>query len=237
MKNKKYYDKILRYAKKLKSINYKGGKCKICGEENISMLVFHHINTTEKEFSYSSMKDRRWSILKNEIDKCDLLCQNCHRELHYNLSGNDGKIRIDKKIYLEYGGSECERCGYNKCPASLTFHHTDPDKKEFWIGGLSERINSISDLDNTIKNEIDKCDILCANCHSEEHFDRKFFNENIEIIKEKSISYKEIRHRIDRNLIYELYFEKGLRQIDIIKKLNIPKGTLSGIIKELRNND
>lgn len=46
--NKVERSKILRYAKKLKSINYLGGKCKKCGESNISKLTFHHINTYEK---------------------------------------------------------------------------------------------------------------------------------------------------------------------------------------------
>jgi hypothetical protein len=89
--------------------------------------------------------------------------------LHFN-EGKKEDRRVDKLIYLEYGGCKCIKCGYNKCPASLSFHHKNPTEKDFWIGKLSERIKTIADLDEGIKKEIDKCDILCANCHVMEQF-------------------------------------------------------------------
>lgn len=73
------------------------------------------------------------------------------------------------------------------------------------IGNLSERMTSIEDLKNKIKEELDKCDILCSNCHSEEHFDRDFFNNNIEKIFDKVKAYKEINFIIF--VIMKDYFE------------------------------
>lgn len=68
---------------KLKAVNYLGGKCAICGYDNcIEALEFHHINPEEKEFAISGKFNISWEKLKHELDKCQLLCANCHRELH-----------------------------------------------------------------------------------------------------------------------------------------------------------
>jgi hypothetical protein len=235
MKNKMISQKILTYAKKIKSIKYKGGCCKICKETNIFKLTFHHIDISEKEFEYSDYKNYRWSILKNELDKCDLLCQNCHRELHYNFDSLD-KRRNDKLIYLEYSGASCVKCGYNKCPSSLTFHHRDPKEKDFWIGGLSERINSIYELSERVKNELDKCDLLCANCHVIEHVDIEFYNKNIDLIINKSKSIKEIQSKINREEVYKM-LDSGMKQKDIAKYFNASNGTISDIKKGRKNGD
>ena len=56
-------------------------------------------------------------------------------------------------------------CGYNKCVASLDFHHEDPTKKEY---GISSNGSTISW--EKLKIELDKCILLCANCHRELHY-------------------------------------------------------------------
>ncbi len=55
-------------------------------------------------------------------------------------------------------------CGYNKCLSALEFHHIDPLKKDFNISQF--RTTSFE----SIKKELDKCDLLCANCHREIHY-------------------------------------------------------------------
>lgn len=79
----KYYVDRRRKAIKLKAITYKGSKCSKCGYDKcIWALEFHHRNPDEKEFSISySGHSRSWERVKNEIDKCDLVCANCHREI------------------------------------------------------------------------------------------------------------------------------------------------------------
>ena len=66
------------------AIEYKGGKCIACGyNAYIEALEFHHINSNGKDFSISSKGyARSWERVKKEIDKCVLLCANCHREMH-----------------------------------------------------------------------------------------------------------------------------------------------------------
>lgn len=68
---------------KSKAIEYKGGKCEQCGyDKNKDVLEFHHKNPQEKEFSISAKFNRSWESIKEELDKCVMLCANCHREIH-----------------------------------------------------------------------------------------------------------------------------------------------------------
>lgn len=221
--------KIRKYAKKLKCINYLGGCCKICNESNLFKLTFHHKDPNEKEFSFSDRINSRWSTLKIELDKCDLLCANCHRELHYELSVIKNKDRrVNKLIYLEHSGSKCCKCGYNKCPSSLTFHHRDKDSKIFSIGNLGKKLNTIDDLDKFIISEIDKCDLLCANCHVIEHIDIDLYNKNIDLIIKKSENIKEIQIKINREEVYKM-LDSGMKQKDIAKYFKASNGTISDI--------
>lgn len=94
-------------------------------------------------------------------------CFNCRPEGLSDTEGLRSKKRALKHRLIEYKGSKCKKCGYNKCEGALQFHHVDPSKKDFTIAqvNLSTTI-SIQD----IFNELDKCDLLCANCHAEIHF-------------------------------------------------------------------
>lgn len=61
-----------------------------------------------------------------------------------------------------YKGGKCQRCGYNKSVAAFDFHHRDPSKKDFSLGQVMRRWE-------TVRREIRKCDLLCSNCHREHH--------------------------------------------------------------------
>lgn len=69
-----------------------------------------------------------------------------------------------KQELITYKGGCCQICGYNKCESALEFHHINPEIKEFGIGenGLTRSISKN-------KNEVDKCILVCANCHREIH--------------------------------------------------------------------
>jgi len=76
-------------ACKAKAIAYKGGCCEICSYSKYQgSLDFHHRNPEEKDFSISSLKLKKLDgIVKKELDKCMLLCSNCHREEHARMAG------------------------------------------------------------------------------------------------------------------------------------------------------
>jgi len=70
------------------AVKYKGGKCQLCGYKKcLQALEFHHINETGKDFGISDKGyTRSWERVKREIDKCILICANCHRELHVGIT-------------------------------------------------------------------------------------------------------------------------------------------------------
>lgn len=67
-------------------VNYKGGKCEICGYNRcLAALEFHHNNPDAKDFSISRARHLKLSDkIKKELDKCRCVCANCHREIHWN---------------------------------------------------------------------------------------------------------------------------------------------------------
>ena len=97
------------------------------------------------------------------------ICQNCY---------NQYKSIKNKEKYIEYKGGCCQKCGYNKSNSALVFHHLNPEKKEFGIA------SSKKSSWNKTKKELDKCLLLCQNCHMEEHeqsfLDREKFIQKFE---------------------------------------------------------
>lgn len=69
---------------KQRCIDYKGGCCQECGyKKSKRALCFHHLDSSEKELEINaSMAARSWLVLQAELDKCVLLCSNCHMEAH-----------------------------------------------------------------------------------------------------------------------------------------------------------
>lgn len=89
---KSSYEAQLRrgLARKHRLIELHGGKCLICGyRKNTAALVFHHSDASNKAFNLDLRKlsNTNWRSLLEESKKCQLLCANCHAEVHYpNMS-------------------------------------------------------------------------------------------------------------------------------------------------------
>lgn len=78
------YQKQRWINRKIKAVEYKGGCCQACGYSKcLGALEFHHRDKDTKEFSWIKLRLRNWESVLLELDKCDLLCANCHRETHY----------------------------------------------------------------------------------------------------------------------------------------------------------
>ena len=79
------------YRNKWKALQSKGGKCIQCGESHPAKLCFHHREPSKKELELGSrtFANRKWETIKEEVDKCDLLCHNCHQMLHYGGSWDE----------------------------------------------------------------------------------------------------------------------------------------------------
>lgn len=82
-----YTYQIERWIRRKKeAITYKGGCCAHCGyDKHYGALEFHHQNPSEKDVNWNKLRLRSWGKITNELDKCVLLCSNCHREEHHRL--------------------------------------------------------------------------------------------------------------------------------------------------------
>lgn len=59
--------------------------CLVCGERHACCLDSHHLNPNEKEFGIASSYTLSWERLMTEIDKCVVLCKNCHAKVHAGI--------------------------------------------------------------------------------------------------------------------------------------------------------
>lgn len=97
-------------------------------------------------------------------------CTQCQRI--YNKKGKICYVCLNKnrreanmsRIYNLLGGAKCWICGYSRSKAALDFHHIDGQTKSM---GLSTREMQLSW--QTVWTEVQKCCLLCSNCHREHH--------------------------------------------------------------------
>lgn len=80
--NKRNYAKNIEIYKEYKQTL----KCNRCPEDHIAVLDFHHTDPKDKDYQVSAMLGTwKWASVLKEIEKCEVLCSNCHRKLHYEL--------------------------------------------------------------------------------------------------------------------------------------------------------
>jgi len=96
--------------------------------------------------------------------------QNREKLLKNQAEKNKRFAEKRRKWLVEYKKNlECVRCGESH-PATLTFHHKDTSDKSFEIGNALRLGVSLKRLSK----EIEKCEVICANCHAKEHLSYLF---------------------------------------------------------------
>ena len=211
----------LCWAKKIKAINLLGGKCRECGCKDIFVLGFHHPDNN-KEHQISQIKTLRWSILERELEKCELLCSNCHYEKHFI----NGRVTHYKKTILDslMIDTKCSLCGYRgKNLRSLSFHHCDKNKKTMHLSWAFARKYPGCSLQDII-DEIKKCSIICMNCHSSINIDKNKFNRMSSLIYSKVKNYKE-QNKMDENKVAKMK-QEGMGISKIASILGVNKSTI-----------
>ena len=118
-------ESVLKHQKTTKErmIWVMGERCQLCGYDKcIKALELHHVNPKEKEYSISgNLLNNSWEKLSKELEKCILLCANCHREIHdnienYNLTSSFNFERGNQIKQLIYDLTHhkfyfCKECG------------------------------------------------------------------------------------------------------------------------------
>ncbi len=136
--------------------------CKHCGERDLVVLDFHHRDKSTKEFDVGNKRSASWETIQSEIDKCDVLCANCHAIEEYRLRGEVRGGRHTKLLHGIKESSGCTECGL-KTLACLHFHHNDPDDK------LYDVMRMVNGPLASVLVEVNKCQVLCVNCHRRHH--------------------------------------------------------------------
>lgn len=85
-----------RYYKKKEYINSQKEQCAKCGETRQYVLDYHHRDPSKKDFTICKYRKGSIELLQQEIDKCVVLCSNCHREFHF-LEAQDG-LTLDEYL-------------------------------------------------------------------------------------------------------------------------------------------
>lgn len=84
-------EKIRRMIRKIKE----NSSCYLCGEAHVSCLEFHHIGDKELEISKMLSKYTEEEILE-EIKKCEIVCCNCHRKIHWQEKKDERRFNIKR---------------------------------------------------------------------------------------------------------------------------------------------
>jgi transposase-like protein len=160
---------------KLTCVTYKGGKCQDCGYDDLASLgafEFHHLEPEHKDFNLSHVKNRNFASVMTELDKCVLLCANCHVKRHLDMKmeggfmnkieGNTERFNEIRKQKLDFacgGDVKCSECGYNDCPSALIISYQDEDKKYYKFNRLKKN------WPDDFKKALTRARIICKNCH------------------------------------------------------------------------
>lgn len=155
--------------------------CQCCGEDDPACLDCHHRNQSEKEMAVGRMITYGYGKqkLRDELQKCDVLCANCHRKEHATAApateeGGDvdqtGRQDGTDDSRLREWVTEYKRArGCTKCdeidPHCLVFHHEGAKRATI------TRMVADGYPGEEVRTEIEKCVLLCANCHRQEHFE------------------------------------------------------------------
>ncbi len=120
----------------------------------------------------SESKCEEFFHIKNK--KLSNTCKSCHNlymRAYYskNKSKHKGLVRSSKRKYIKTVDNlifkekdkPCMDCGIKYHPFVMDFNHRDPSSKAYLISAMGNRGSSLL----KIKEEIDKCDLVCANCH------------------------------------------------------------------------
>jgi hypothetical protein len=159
------------------------GVCVDCGLSDAAVLEFDHVGPKRTEVGKLVREAYRLDHIKAEIEKCELVCANCHRrrtatrvrswrvDPEWRMSRSTRPLRARNLLFLlEYlRGQPCVDCG-EADPVVLDFDHVG--QKRWGVVQLAGRECSLTALER----EIAECEVRCANCHrrrtivQQEHF-------------------------------------------------------------------
>ena len=101
------------------------------------------------------LKGRQKKFCSNRCKRAAYVAADPEKIKSYRRAKREEYKAWQQEIKLEKG---CARCGYKEHACALDFNHLDPDNKKF-------NISSDVTTKERLLEEVNKCEILCANCH------------------------------------------------------------------------
>lgn len=132
----------------------------VIGQEELDKIK--ELSLTHTPVQICKILNLRKSTVYAQIKQLKLPPRKRFLKNEHIANKNKNRARETKLKCVEYKGGKCILCGYNRCVFSLDFHHLNPEEKEFAISGNLKSFESL-------KSELDKCILVCRNCHGEIH--------------------------------------------------------------------
>lgn len=140
-----------------------------------------------------------------------------------------------KQMFVDRFGGKCQICGYDKCIAALDFHHVDENTKEYSPQKVIEQYN-FSDRTSQLRaeNELEKCILVCSNCHRELHFNKvDILKTDIKVFDWLVIECKTCKTEFKTKIKKQIYCSPTCSQIAKKKTSHPTKDELQKLIAEL----
>ena len=152
---------------RLRVARYKEAKgCQLCPESVPEALIFHHRDPATKVYNISTIYRRSWEIIQKEIDKCDVLCQNCHQVVEYEGYDKDKvpdhKARKRELVHayqIEQGCADCDE----RNPIKLMSVYVAQSKKS--REAITKMVLKGRPIDS-IRDALKLTYTICRNCYS-----------------------------------------------------------------------
>jgi biotin operon repressor len=104
-----------------------GNKCVLCGYDKYPQLLeFHHVDPKKKKFAISSAQS--WNNTRKELEKCILVCPNCHVECENNFF----KVDQLENLQIKISNIEVQQLIKTLGPAGLTDRRVNPPERFLW---------------------------------------------------------------------------------------------------------
>ncbi len=154
--------------------------CRDCGNvfPNWVEITGKKRNLSSRKYCLSCLPFKartRRGVIKLVERQFECVCRKCGREYVYDRDNKRGhgidlcnSCRVNarrcvmKQRAVDYKGGECVVCGYSRCLRAIGFHHVDPEEKKFSMSSSTHMASW-----GTLRMELDKCVLVCANCHAE----------------------------------------------------------------------
>lgn len=206
---KKRYDKfILRWAKRYRIIKELGGKCINCGETNMFLLDLHHKEPEKKSFDISKYRNIQWDLILPEINKCVLLCRNCHTLHHF-----DDIIKRFNENFDEI-----------KEKAKIVDSVSRPKLDEDYIYEMLEKKHSLNFIARSLKKDVSTIRDIAIRL--EQMHNKKLFQSKIE--------YNKTKEKISDEQIIKCY-SNGKKAKEIASEYNMCISTVFQRIQKLKD--